>query len=78
MKRLPITLPAIAALLALSAGGAHAAKSFVTGATGVVDQVVNQSQAANSEIGSFYQDFSRTAARMADREARVERRSPTT
>lgn len=72
MNRLPTTLPAIAALLALAVGGAQAA-SFVTEATSVVDQVIDQGQAANSEIDAFYQDFSQTAARMVDLEARVER-----
>lgn len=72
MNRLPINLPAFVALLALAAGGAQAA-SFVTEATSVVDQVTDQVQAANSEIDAFYQDFSQTAARMVDLEARVER-----
>lgn len=72
MNRLPMTLPAIAAALVLAAGGARAA-SFVTEATSVVDQVIDQGQNANSEIDAFYQDFSQTAARMVDLEARVER-----
>ena len=72
MNRLPTTLPAIAASLVLTVGGAQAA-SFVTEATSVVDQVIDQGQAANSEIDAFYQDFGQTAARMVDLEARVER-----
>ena len=72
MNRLPMTLPAIAASLVLAAGGVQA-KSFVTEATSVVDQVIDQGQAANSEIDAFYQDFSQTATRMVDLEARVER-----
>lgn len=72
MNRLPMTLPSIAASLVLAVGGAQAA-SFVTEATSVVDQVIDQGQAANTEIDAFYQDFSQTAARMVDLEARVER-----
>ena len=72
MNRLPTTLPAVAALLVLTVGGVQAA-SFVTEATSVVDQVIDQGQAANSEIDAFYQDFSQTATRMVDLEARVER-----
>ena len=72
MNRLPMNLPAVAASLVLAVGGAQAA-GFVSEATNVVDQVIDQGQAANSEIDSFYQDFSQTAAQMVDLEARVER-----
>lgn len=74
MNRSPLTLSAVlgTVALALAADGARAA-SFVTEATRVVSQVTDQGRAANSEIDSFYQDFSAAAARMVDLEARVER-----
>lgn len=72
MNRFPMTLPAIAAWLLMTVGGAQAA-SFVTEATNVVDQVIDQGQAANTEIDAFYREFSQSAARMVDLEARVER-----
>ena len=71
MKQPQIALAA-AVLLVLAANGVQGV-GFVTEATSVVDQVIDQGQAANSEINDFYQDFSDTASRMVDLEARVER-----
>ena len=72
MKRFPIAPSVVAAVLALTAGNATA-KGFVTEAASVVDQVVEQSQAATDEIEAFYRDYHAPASRMVDLEARVER-----
>ena len=69
--------PTLATILAtaafvLAANAAQAA-SFVTEATRVFDQIIDQGQAATTEIDAFHQDFSGSAARMVDLEARVER-----
>ena len=69
--------PTLATILAtawfvLAANAAQAA-SFVTEATRVFEQLIDQGKAANTEIDAFHQDFSGAAARMVDLEARVER-----
>ena len=69
--------PTLATILAtaafvLAANAAQAA-SFVTEATRVFDRVIDQGRAATTEIDAFHQDFSESAARMVDLEARVER-----
>lgn len=65
------TLLACAITAVLFVPNLHA-KSFVTEATRVVDNVTDQGQHANTAIESFYQDFSQAAAEMVDLEARVE------
>ena len=72
MKQFPIASTVVAVSLALAAGSATA-KGFVTEAASVVDQIVDQGQAATNEIEAFYRDYHAPASRMVDLEARVER-----